>query len=214
MKPLGLKLRIDDLSHEGRPFVGELPAALLGQILPGLVGTLGYRVDGPALISGTAYRSHGGEIIIDGRLTARVGFDCVRCLTPRTLEVALRADHVFVRATKPAPKPATKAGTKPATKAEDEVVVDASDEDDDVLVYHGDEVDLTETFREDLLLELPMNPSCEDVHAEGCEVRVPARAVGPVDTVDTVDPRWAPLAELKKQLGAVRGEGSNEPNES
>ncbi len=195
VKPLALKFKVDDLRAEGRPFEGALSVELLEGCLPGLVGTLGYRPQGPASVAGTLYRSSGGEIIVTGRLQAEVGFDCVRCLQSRTLPVDVSGDHVFVRRETP---------TQPKGRETVDLVVEDEDEDDDVSTYEGDEIDLHDTYREALLLELPMNPTCEHVQAEGCE----ALASDAPGEVDTVDPRWAPLLELKRRMGAANDEGA------
>lgn len=196
MKPLALKFKVDDVRAEGRAFEGALSVELLEGCLAGLVGSLGYRPQGPAQVAGTIYRSSGGEIIVSGRLQTEVGFDCVRCLQARTMAVDVAGDHVFVRREAPA---------TPKGRDTVDLVVDDEDEDDEVSTYEGDEVDLHDTYREALLLELPMNPTCEHVQAAGCE----ALASDAPREVDTVDPRWAPLLELKRKLGAGNDEGAS-----
>ncbi|MCB9541888.1 MAG: DUF177 domain-containing protein [Myxococcales bacterium] len=183
-RPLELKFRLDEVPPEGRRFVGELPVATLQGDLPGLVGDLGYRPEAPARIEGTVYRSAKSELVVDGTLTATVGFDCVRCLQARTLDAKIREDHVLVRREK-------LDGAGEMTLSEDAL------EEPDVESFTGDEIDLTDLFRQDLLLALPMNPSCETAGRGGeCHALAPeARADEP-----EVDPRWAPLLELKKKL--------------
>ena len=48
------------------------------------------------------------------------------------------------------------------------VEITDEDEDPDLETYDGDEVDLSEVFRQDLVLTLPMNPTCADAGAEEC----------------------------------------------
>ena len=73
-----------------------------------------------------------------------------------------------------------------------------SDDDADDLeeTYEGDEVDLTELFRQDLVLALPMNPSCALAGASDCAYVENAHQT----EEERIDPRWAPLLELKKKL--------------
>ena len=73
-----------------------------------------------------------------------------------------------------------------------------SNEDDENLeeTYEGDDVDLTELFRQDLVLALPMNPSCEMAGAADCAYEENAHQTDE----ERIDPRWAPLLELKKKL--------------
>ena len=180
--PLPLKFRVEDVPPEGRAVAGELPESLLTQPLAGLVGELGYRAEGSAQVDGTVYRSSSGEVVVDVRIGLQVGFDCVRCLSPRTLSLSLRQDHVF-----------TKAKVRDETRRalDDEALTGP-----DVHTIEGDELDLVPVLREDILLELPMNPSCELVE--------PATSCGKLateqDESSSVDPRWAPLLDLKKTL--------------
>lgn len=184
-RPLQLEFRLDEVPAEGRAFAGELPVATLESDLMGLVGDLGYRPDGPARISGTVYRSAKSELVVDGRVEAEAGFECVRCLTSRTLEVRIREDHVLVR------RKAADPDAEGVTLSEDDL------EEPDVESFTGDEVDLTDLFRQDLLLALPMNPTCEVVGKSSECKDLAAAAKTPEDEVD---PRWAPLLELKKKM--------------
>jgi uncharacterized metal-binding protein YceD (DUF177 family) len=182
MKPLGLKFRLDELPAEGRAFKGELTREVLDEALAGVVGDLGYRCLVPAAIKGSAYLSGGTEVILQSRLTAEVGFDCVRCLEPRVLRVDLRRDHVLVQ---------RKDAAKPV------VVVDSDEEqEDEVEVFRGDEINLSDLYRQELLVELPMNPSCAHIEGATCtEFEQGATALEA-----QVDPRWAKLLELKKNM--------------
>lgn len=185
LRPLPLKFRLDDVPAEGRAFEGALSRAQLDADLPGMVGSLGYRPDGPAPIRGTVYRSAKHELVVSGGLKAEVGFDCVRCLEARTLVVDLHEDHVLVQ-------------RKAPVEADGEMTLDADALDEpDVESFVGDEVELTELFRQDLLLALPMNPSCADVdRARACR----DLAAETASEEDEIDPRWAPLLELKKKM--------------
>lgn len=185
LRPLALKFRLDDVPAEGRAFEGELSRAQLESDLPGMVGKLGYRPSGPAPIHGTVYRSAKHELVVSGGLRAEVGFDCVRCLGARALHVDIREDHVLVQ-------------RKAPVEVDGETVVDADALDEpDTESFIGDDVDLTDLFRQDLLLALPMNPSCADVdRGNACEELV----VESPSEEDEIDPRWAPLLELKKKM--------------
>ena len=183
MRVLGLKFRVDDLAAEGKPLEGNLPEALLADSLVGLVGDLGFRPEGDASVSGTVYLSSGGEVIVHGQLKATVGFDCARCLASRSATLELDESHVLIKAS-------------PQGDGDREMVISSEDDDDGHdHTFSGDEVDLTELFRQNLLLALPMNPSCEFVGASGCQLDE-----GATGGEATIDPRWAPLLELKKKL--------------
>ncbi len=182
MKPLGLKFRLDDLPAEGRAFKGELATEVLAELIEGMVGELGYRSLSPAAIEGTAYRSGGTEVIVDGRITTQVGFDCVRCLEARVFPVDLRKDLVLVK--------------RKAAGATEEVTPEDEEQDDDIETFVGDEVELTDLFRQELLMELPMNPSC--THVEGATCSEFEQSDEAIEA--QVDPRWAKLLELKKKM--------------
>lgn len=182
--PLQLKFRIDEVPPAGRPFGGELSVELLAEPLQGLVGKLGYRIDAPVKVEGTVYMSAGGELVVDAGLVGAVGFDCVRCLEARTLRIAQRYDHVFTKAAK----------DDDVEQGFDDAALDAPDEHP----IEGDEVDLTNILREDVLLAMPMNPSCE---SEGVDAATPCNDLTQAqDEAATIDPRWAPLLKLKNEL--------------
>ncbi len=181
---LELKFRVDEVPAEGRPFAGELSLELMTEPLAGLVGKLGYRIEAPVGVSGTVYKSAGGELVVDARLKVRVGFDCVRCLNARTLELQLRHDHVFTKT----------ARAENVEQGFDEAALIAPDEHR----IEGEEVDLTPVLREDVLLAMPMNPSCQ---SQGAVASGPCADLrSETDQATTIDPRWAPLLKLKNEL--------------
>ncbi len=185
-RPLGLTFRLDEVPAEGRRFEGALTEQSLGADLPGMVGDLGYRPTGPARIAGNVYRSAKTELVVDGRVTVGVGFDCVRCLADRVLAVDIREDHVLVR----------RKARVVEEGEESQTIDDEALEEPDVETFSGEEIDLTDLFRQDLLLALPMNPSCDDVGADDCRDLVGERA----PDEPQIDPRWAPLLEMKKKM--------------
>ena len=129
----------------------------VGDCVGGLVGVSGYWASEPAEIEGHVYRSANQEIIVDARIQTVVEFQCVRCLEQGRLKVDQRSDHVLVKG-------------KPKTKVE-ALTVTEDDEQDDVETYVGDEVDLMPVTLQDLILSLPMNPSCNDVEADSCSFK-------------------------------------------
>ena len=78
----------------------------------------------------------------------------------------------------------------------EEIVVTEEDGDDLIETYQGDEIDIHDLIRQDLLLSLPMNPSCET--AKGAECTYEETRAQSAD--ESIDPRWAPLLELKKKM--------------
>lgn len=184
---LNFKFRLEELTQEGRAFEDEIAQPDVADAVGGLVGELGYRAVKAATVSGTAYRVQGDEVVIHGSLQTEVGFDCGRCLVERVLAVSSSFDHLLVK-------------RKKAAKVDDEnelVVEDDLLNEPDVEGYDGEHIDLTDLIREDLVLAMPMNPTCDDVAGVECK-----GAALPEEQLpeETIDPRWAPLLELKKKL--------------
>jgi uncharacterized metal-binding protein YceD (DUF177 family) len=98
------------------------------------------------------------------------------------LRVDLRRDQVLVQ--------------RKVVADDAEVVVDDEEQSDDVEVFSGDEIDLTDLYRQELLIELPMNPSCD--HIEGATCSEFEQSAAALEA--QVDPRWAKLLELKKKM--------------
>jgi uncharacterized protein len=183
MKPLGLKFTFDELGDETREVRGEVAPEALDEVVRGMVGELGYRAESPARVEGTAYAA-GHDVMLQAHVTAAIGFDCVRCLTARTLNLDFDVRHLLVKRGAADEFP------------DEEMVLEAGDEgdDDEVVAFDGDTVDLVPVVREDVLLELPMNPTCENATGNACG-DLPG-----VDRQPEGDPRWAPLLDLKKKL--------------
>lgn len=74
---------------------------------------------------------------------------------------------------------------------------------DDALVLlpaGSQELDLSDKIQEALWLDLPIRLSCEAATGKSCPGAVGSKAAASAES--PVDPRWGPLAELKKQLEA------------
>tara|TARA_B100000989_G_scaffold234625_1_gene181417 strand:+ start:330 stop:896 length:567 start_codon:yes stop_codon:yes gene_type:complete len=184
MKALELKFRLDDLLPEGRNFAGDLDEELVRGSVEGLVGTLGYAPVGPAHAKGKVYRTEGNQVVVSGECTLTVAFQCVRCLAALETCVSSRNDYVLVR------RDATQVGQNGLTITDE-------DEGSDALTFEGDEINLEELFRQEIMLTLPMNPSCEQSDGAQCKGQA---TLGPLKAGDELDPRWAPLLELKKKM--------------
>ncbi len=179
MKPLPLKFRLDELGAQMTPFEGELSATYLLPDLKGLLGDLGYGVPGPAHLKGELYRVEGGEIFLKGEFDLKLNFACVRCLNEQELHLKQKVQ-------------VTLAQGEPPQEGLEEINLDEQDQAPEVYNFSGVEVDLKVVFREEILLALPMNPNCASVEAVCVSLEEPEP--------EPIDPRWAPLLELKKKL--------------
>ena len=187
MKPLGMTFRLDDVIESGRDLKDVIQMPAVDESVSGLIGKLGYRAVEAANVDGKVYRTANDEVIVDVRLRTAVQFDCVRCLEASDLRLDMRLDHVLV-----------KGETKPANE---ELELTDADLDDEVDTFDGDEINLEPIIRQDLILALPMNPTCVEGTSDRC--KFDSKTVNSEE--DTMDPRWAPLADLKKKLKPADG---------
>jgi uncharacterized protein len=87
----------------------------------------------------------GENVMVHGRMYGTVTVPCGRCLAPAMVDLATSIHMTYSR--------------------DPEVVdVDLENPDDDVdfATYDGDEIDLAELFREQILLAIPMTPLCRE----------------------------------------------------
>lgn len=136
-------------------------------------------------------------IRIMGEVTAPMTTACVRCLETVAQNLDAKLDLMIFAA-----------GTAPERGAEDEddgLPAEALDEGS----YDRNQIDLPAIVREALLLEIAMNPACEDEAA--CTVRTNALIQEANREAETamVDDRWAPLRRLV--IGQGEG-GSGDPS--
>jgi uncharacterized protein len=114
-------------------------------------------------------------IYVSGTVVGEASGECVRCLTPVNVEVNARVDELFVY--------------PESTSAE-------TTEEDEVWRIEGDYIDLEPAVRDAVVLALPLvplcKPDCQGLCAT-CGERIEDLPAG--HTHDTIDPRWAALAE-------------------
>ena len=143
--------------------------------------TEGVRIMGDIDVVGQLSKST-AKTDVRGSITAPIEIDCTRCLTPvrRKLDIAFQVDFVG----------------KELFPEGKETQLEAVDLDTDVI--EGNELDLTQIAREQILLNLPETvlcredckgicPSCgKELNEGSCRCRE-----------DDIDPRWAALKSLK-----------------
>jgi uncharacterized metal-binding protein YceD (DUF177 family) len=121
-------------------------------------------------------------ILVRGRTSASLRSTCVRCLAEVVLSLTVKIEQMLF--------------SKTGEEAEDDDAVTTEELDEGA--YSNEGIDLPNVLREAILLELAMNPTCEDETA--CDARTKAL----IDDVNAknrpaVDPRWAVLEELMKK---------------
>lgn len=105
-----------------------------------------------------------GVITATGTVEGTALRQCVRCLTeyPDSLFVSLYGE--FVRQSGQVPKPtATDQGRRGPKRTRQSVEpVEETEEEDEVYLFQGDHLDLSEMVREQVILAAPMQPLCRE----------------------------------------------------
>ncbi len=151
----------------------------------------------------------GRDVVVRGTVDAPVTLPCARCM--KQVEVSVRGDLslLLVPGKAPLAGASEQAGTddkikgkkskrgKRAAKREDDDghVIDSQEADWDT--YIGEEVCLDAFLREAILLDVPIFPLCSET-CPGIGA-VSSEAAGSAGEEDAIDPRLAPLLELKKK---------------
>lgn len=129
----------------------------------------------------------GESVLVDATVHARVTGQCSRCLTELDEPLTVRISDVF--------------GINPDFITRDGVAGGDAGEDDDFepLFVQEDMVDITQLVLDEVGLNLPFNPVCEDYGHE-CAGDTPAPDGVSEEQEDAPDPRWAGLAGLAEGL--------------
>ncbi len=137
----------------------------------------------------------GSDVVVRGRIVTAVITPCARCLADTRLAVDADLTALFT--------------TKADARALQEEL-ELTPEDLDRETYSGDTIALDALIREQVVLEVPMQVYCR----EDCPgLDVPEHVRGPASLTDApivdgkpIDPRFAPLLQLKGQLAGTNGE--------
>ena len=169
-------LRVNEIDEEGSAHAFPVRRSWLKGALRGT----DLRADPAAGDGSLEVRVHrsGADIVVRGRVRARVGLTCSRCLGDAALAVDAEVTALLT-ARGPELRPVP-----------DEVELTPADLERDF--FTGDRIVLDDLVREHLLLEVPIKPLC----AEDCAgIDVPAEVRGPAPS-GALDPRLAPLLAL------------------
>jgi uncharacterized protein len=122
-------------------------------------------------------------VYVSGTVRAELVGECARCLEELTEEVEARIGELF---------------------AYPDSVTDETTESDELPRVIDDYVDLEQTVRDALVVDLPMAPLCRDDCPGLCPECGERRADLPADHGhETLDPRWAALRERSSLNDAV-----------
>jgi len=191
-----LVIPIHDLDSFGKDFVFALDEAWLNQAF----AESGVRGDATreARVEVHAQRN-GTEILVHGRASAWLVTECGRCTKDLPIEVTCDLAALY------APSPE---GASPRRDADDEDL-DIDPDEPDREFYSGDQVKIDDLVRDYLLLELPMQPSCElGWECPNLDLPDHMRSTSGVQSrgeggkafgEDDIDPRLMPLKKLAKR---------------
>lgn len=119
-------------------------------------------------------------VLVTGTALVTVQGECSRCLEPLTFDMEVDLQELY---------------EYPDTDARGRTL-DGGAEDEDALKIEGDYLDLEPTFRDAVVLALPLAPLCQpDCHGL-CTVCGQNLNDDPGHEHDVVDQRWAALADL------------------
>ena len=137
-------------------------------------------INGQARFTGETFRE-GTKIHVRGTIVADADLVCTRCAEPLTDHLEIPFEDVFVSAAEEA--------------SEQDLEVEASDLDEQIV--EGNEIDLTEIIREQILLNLPEQVLCREDCKGLCPQCGANRNLIDCDCgEDEIDPRWAALKNL------------------
>lgn len=163
--------------------VTDEPLPFRFRLQPGEIDldTDGVRIAGEISVVGELSKS-AAKTDVKGSITAPLEVDCTRCLAPvkRELDVVFQVDFVG----------------KEMFPESKETHLESSDLDTDVI--EGNELDLAEVAREQILLNLPEQVLCR----EDCKGICPTCGTDLNESEcrcgeEDIDPRWAALKNLK-----------------
>jgi uncharacterized protein len=131
----------------------------------------------------------GDRLLVRASLSGEALLPCSRCLTRFALPLETEFEEEFIEG-----QPGYKAAVEDDDEAEDESGRNVS-------YFTGDEIDLNDTLRDNILLELPMQPLCRDDCAGLCPSCGTNLNEGPCSCVEAkqVDSRFAALQQLLRK---------------
>jgi len=131
----------------------------------------------------------GDRLLVKAEVSGEATLQCSRCLGPVTLPLDVSFEEEYVEG-------------EPADADDDEEQETEVDAGRSVSYYKGDEIDLSETLRDNVLLELPMKPLCSEDCAglcPGCGTNLNTGSCQCAEETHTVDPRLAALKDLLRK---------------
>jgi len=183
-----LTIKTDRIPPEGRDLRGQLEAAQLRDCLDAQ-GHTGLRFPEGAAVDLRIEKIE-YAIRIVGRVTTQLIGDCARCLTEARVPVDAQVDMTLF--------PAGREQEREEEAELEQRLPDLNESGVQSGTYSGLDLELTETLRELILLELPLRLLCTESCAGLCDLCGHNLNQGPCGCIrDEVDPRWEKLKAFK-----------------
>lgn len=142
-----MRFKINEIGDEGLALTVPVTSEWLATTCP----DLGARpADAGLALRGRLSRT-GEDYLLMGRLAGALETTCARCLEPARVSVDAQLAVTFV----------------PTNLDEED---DEIDEADDVIAFGGNEIDLSDEIRDEILLALPLQPLCSEACRGLCPI--------------------------------------------
>lgn len=169
-----MRFKINEIGAEGLPLHVPVTAEWLAAACPEAEmrpGPAGLALDGRIDKTGEDY-------LVRAHLRGELEATCARCLEPARIPIDLPLALTFV--------------SREADKTD-------ADDDPDVIALTGNEIDVGDEVRDEILLAMPINPVCQEACRGLCEVCGANRNVSPCSckTDAAATATFAALAKLK-----------------
>jgi uncharacterized protein len=186
-----MRVNIDEIKEAGLDRSWDVPQTALDEMLAG--DRAGYRARGPAHVEARLEKL-GRRVRVEGDARAELSGACRRCLAPLAVDVPVEFELTLV------PSEERAEGGPEDAKDRDKGPSSGSFSPDDAEeeTYTGKVIDLDPIVREQILLDLPEYPLCDE-QCKGlcpvCGANLNDRECGCDRHVP--DPRWAGLKNVK-----------------
>lgn len=178
----------------GLDYDQALPRAFLDEVFAEQ-GEHGFKAASEGRVSGH-FHKFTGRVVFTGKLALDVAAPCKRCLDAVTQPLPVELSLTWAEERAPSRRDDDDEGED--RDADGEAGASFSDRDVETESYEGDTLHLDPTFREQILLALPMDALCKESCQGLCVVcggKLAEVACGHEQKV--ADPRWSALGKLK-----------------
>jgi uncharacterized protein len=173
-----MKIKINEIPPEGRSLSLPFEPSWMRAALAGVDAEAADRPSGAEV----EVHKIADNVQVHGRIYGSIGVPCARCLARALVDLSGPIRMTYTRDEEMA-----------------EAELESIDDDVDFSVYDGEEIDLGELFREQILLAIPMTPLCREECKGLCSQCGKDLNEGPCDCdrQGPADARWSALKGLK-----------------